>query len=194
MSIATYATGIRDYFNRLQDAMTKAEINEIATIADLLHTAYEQEKNIFVMGNGGSGATASHMVCDLNKGACFTSEKKFRVIALTDNTPMILALGNDVGFDSIFVEQMKPFAKSGDVVIGISGSGNSPDVLRAIEYANQLGCITVGVCGFGGGKLKPMVQHSFHVKVDDMQIVEDLHMIMVHILMQILNTKKCGCC
>jgi D-sedoheptulose 7-phosphate isomerase len=194
MSIATYAAGIRDYFNRLQDAMTKAEIDEIATIADLLHTAYEQEKNIFVMGNGGSGATASHMVCDLNKGACFTSEKKFRVIALTDNTPMILALGNDVGFDSIFVEQMKPFAKSGDVVIGISGSGNSPDVLRAIEYANQLGCITVGVCGFGGGKLKPMVQHSFHVKVDDMQIVEDLHMIMVHILMQILNTKKCGCC
>ena len=96
------------------------------------------------MGNGGSGATASHMVCDLNKGACFHAEKKFRLISLADCTPMILALGNDVGFESIFVEQIKIYAQPGDVVLGISGSGNSPNVLRAIEYAKQLGCVTIG--------------------------------------------------
>ena len=130
-----YIPEIRDYFTKLQDVLTKVDLGEIAAIARVLHEAYEQQRTILVMGNGGSGATASHMVCDLNKGACFHAEKKFRLISLCDCTPMILALGNDVGFESIFVEQMKPYARPGDVVLGISGSGNSPNVLRAIEYA-----------------------------------------------------------
>jgi D-sedoheptulose 7-phosphate isomerase len=107
-------------------------------------------------------------------------------MALTDNLATILAIANDIDYESIFVEQLKNFARPGDVVIGISGSGNSPNVLRAVEYAKQLGCTTVGVCGFGGGKLKPLVDCSFHVKIDDMQIVEDVHMMLMHILMRLL--------
>lgn len=194
MSTEKYTTGIRRYLTDLQDVLTKVDVNEIAAIADVLHMAYEQGKTILTMGNGGSGATASHMVCDMNKGACFQAEKKFRVISLADCNPMILALGNDVGFDSIFVEQMKAYAQPGDVVLGISGSGNSPNVLRAVEYAKQIGCVTIGAVGFGGGKLKSMVDHCFHVKVDDMQLVEDVHMILVHILMRILMVGKQGCC
>ena len=193
MTTEAYTAGIRDYLSRLQDVLTKVDVGQIATIVDVLRTAYEQEKTILVMGNGGSGATASHMVCDMNKGACFHAEKKFRFISLTDCTPMILALGNDADFESIFVEQLKPYARPGDVVLGISGSGNSPNVLRAIEYAKQLGCVTVGVCGFNGGKLKPLVDHCFHVNVDDMQIAEDVHIILVHILMRILDTGGTSC-
>ncbi len=181
-----YTQQIRRYLDKLQDVLSRVDVGEIATIAAVLHTAYEQQRNIFVMGNGGSGATASHLLCDLNKGACFHAEKKFRVIALTDNMPMILALGNDVGFDSIFIEQLKCLARPGDVVIGISGSGNSRNVLLAMEYAKRLGCVTVAVCGYDGGKLKPLANHVFHVKVDDMQIVEDVHMILGHILMRVL--------
>ena len=193
MTIEAYTTGIRNYLSRLQNVLTNVDVGQIAAIADVLRTAYEQEKTILVMGNGGSGATASHMVCDINKGACFHAEKKFRVISLTDCMPMILALGNDVDFESIFVEQLKVYARPGDVVLGISGSGNSPNVLRAVEYAKQLGCVTVGVCGFNGGKLKPLVNHCFHVNVDDMQIAEDVHIILVHILMQILDVGGASC-
>jgi D-sedoheptulose 7-phosphate isomerase len=194
MSSDRYVPAIQQYLGRLQEVLSKLDPGEIATIAEILHTAYEQRKTILVMGNGGSGATASHMVCDLNKGACFHAEKKFRVIALTDCTPMILALGNDVGFESVFVEQLKAYASPGDVVIGISGSGNSPNVLRAVEYAKNIGCTTVGVVGFGGGKLKPMVDCCFHAKVDDMQLAEDAHMILVHILMRVLDAGGTCCC
>ena len=190
MTLETYPIGIRRYLTQLQDVLTKVDVGEIAAIANVLHAAYQQQKTILVMGNGGSGSTASHMVCDMNKGACFQAEKKFRFISLTDCTPMILALGNDVGFESIFVEQVKMYAQPGDVVLGISGSGNSPNVLRAIEYAKRLGCVTVGACGFEGGKLKSLVDHCFHVKVSDMQIVEDAHMILVHVLMRILEVDK----
>jgi len=181
-----YTAQIRDYLAKLQDVLSRVEVGEIAALAAVLHTAYEQQRNIFVMGNGGSGATASHLLCDLNKGACFHAEKKFRVISLTDNMPIILALGNDVGFESIFVEQLRCLARPGDVVIGISGSGNSRNVLLAMEYAKRLGCVTVGVCGYDGGKLKALVNHCFHVRVNDMQIVEDVHMILAHVLMRVL--------
>ena len=185
-----FAAGTREYLSKLQDVLAKVDVEEIAAVAKVFREAYDRQRTIFLMGNGGSGATASHIVCDLNKGACFHAEKKFRVMALTDCTPIILALGNDVGFEAIFVEQLKNFAQPGDVVLGISGSGNSPNVLRAIEYAKQLGCTTVGVCGYDGGKLKPLADLCFHVKVHDMQIAEDLHLIMGHILMRILEVGK----
>jgi D-sedoheptulose 7-phosphate isomerase len=185
-----YVAGIKDYLEKLRDVLARVNVDEIAAVAKIFHEAYEQDRTILVMGNGGSGSTASHMVCDLNKGACFHAAKKFRVISLADCNPMILALGNDVGYDAIFVEQLKCYARPGDVVVGISGSGNSPNVLRAIEYAKQLGCTTVGVCGYGGGKLKPMVDCCFHVNVDDMQLVEDVHMVLCHVLMRILEVGK----
>lgn len=187
MTTETYTAGIRSYLTRLQDVLTKVNVDEIAAIAQVLHDAYEKQKMILVMGNGGSGATASHIASDMNKGACFHAEKKFRFLSLSDCMPMILSLGNDVGFESIFVEQLKAYAQPGDVVLGISGSGNSPNVLRAIEHAKRLGCVTIGVCGYDGGKLKPLVDHCFHVKVNDMQLVEDVHLILGHILMRILD-------
>ncbi len=187
-----YAAGARDYLTKLQAVLAGIDVEEIAAVAAVFRAAYDQGRTIFLMGNGGSGATASHMLCDLNKGACFHAEKKFRVMALTDCTPIILALGNDVGYESIFVEQLKNFAQPGDVVLGISGSGNSPNVLRAFEYAKQVGCTTVAACGYDGGKLKTLADCCFHVKVHDMQMAEDLHLVLGHILMRILDVEKQG--
>ncbi len=185
-----FADGARRYLKKLQEVLANVDVGEIAAVAEIFRDAYDRRATIFLMGNGGSGATASHMVCDLNKGACFHAEKKFRVVALTDCTPMILAVGNDVGFDSIFVEQLKNLARPGDVVLGISGSGNSPNVLRAIEYARRIGCTTVGACGFDGGKLKSLADCCFHVRVDDMQIAEDVHLILGHVLLRLLEVGK----
>jgi len=146
--------------------------------------SYHEERHIFVMGNGGSGSTASHWTCDINKGCCLELEKKFKMICLSDNIPTLMAYGNDLSYDDIFVEPLKNFFKPDDLVIGISGSGNSTNVLKAIEYATSHGGRTVGLCGFEGGKLNDMVDIPLLAKVNDMQKVEDIHMIIVHICMQ----------
>ena len=184
-----YAAPIRDYLRRLSDVIARLDVDEVDRLAHLLRDAYDRGRTIFVMGNGGSAATASHYACDLNKGACFKTARKFKVHALTDNLATLLALGNDLDYESVFVEQLKNFCEPGDIVMGISGSGNSANVLRAVEYANALGCTTVGLCGFDGGKLKPMVGQSVHVRSDDMQIVEDIHLVVGHVLMQVLGTE-----
>jgi D-sedoheptulose 7-phosphate isomerase len=141
------------------------------------------------MGNGGSGSTASHWACDLNKGCCLGLEKKFKTICLNDNLPTMMAYANDCSYDDIFVEPLKNFFQPDDLVIGISGSGNSQNVLNAIEYANEKGGRTIGLCGYEGGKLHDMVDLSLLAHVNDMQKVEDLHMIIVHISMQVIATK-----
>lgn len=180
------------YLARLQEVLAELDQAQIGALAAILKTAYDRQKTILILGNGGSAATASHMACDLNRGACLSTAKKCRALALTDALPTILAIGNDVDYESIFVEQLKNFAAPGDVVVAISGSGNSPNVLRGVEYANSIGCTTVGLCGFGGGKLKPLVHCCCHVAVDDMQIVEDVHLIVTHILMRILADHTAG--
>jgi D-sedoheptulose 7-phosphate isomerase len=182
-----YLLPIETYLKKLQKVIAELDLGEIDAVARIWKRAYDEERTIFLLGNGGSASTASHIACDINKGACLHAKKKFRVMALTDNLPTILALANDIGYEAIFVEQLKNFARPGDVVVGISGSGNSPNVLRAIEYARELPCTTIGVCGYSGGKLKPLVDCCFHVKVDDMQIAEDLHMVLGHILMRLLH-------
>jgi len=181
-----YAQAVGNYLLNVQHVVAELDIAEIDAVCNIFKKAYQEERTIFVMGNGGSASTASHMAGDINKGACLKAHKKFRVMALTDNLPIIMAIANDISYESIFVEQLKNFARPGDVVVGISGSGNSPNVLRAIEYARRLGCTTIGVCGYGGGKLKPLVDSCFHVKVNDMQIVEDVHLMLAHILMRVL--------
>ena len=178
---------IREYLHDATRAISALPIEDITRVATILHAAYAQERTIFVMGNGGSASTASHLACDLNKGASMGASKRFRVMALTDNLPTILALANDIGYDAIFVEQLKCFARPGDVVIGISGSGNSPNVLKAVAYGREIGCTTIGVCGYNGGRLKKAADYSVHVALDDMQVVEDLHMMLVHILMRVLS-------
>ncbi len=137
---------------------------------------------IFTCGNGGSASTASHFVCDMLKGASFGREKRFRIQSLTDSLPTLTAYANDVSYDSVFVEQLKNYAKPGDLVMAISGSGNSPNVLCAIEYANSAGCRTISLTGRDGGKLAAMAQLNIQVSDPHMGRIEDGHHIVCHMI------------
>lgn len=176
---------IEEYYQRekqIIDALDKNEINE-ALNAILRH--YENEDIIYVLGNGGSSATANHMVCDFDKGISLDLKKQFRVISLSDNIPMIMAIGNDIGFEDVFYLQLKNKLKPTDLVIAISGSGNSHNIVKAVQYANEVGAEVIGLTGYAGGKLKNMANINVHVPVEDMQITEDMHMSFVHVAMQI---------
>lgn len=186
------------YLKGLIEVLNTFNVVQFEKIVRLILEAYDKGKNIFVMGNGGSGSTASHFACDLNKGCCIDLDKKFKMICLNDNIPMLLALANDVSYDAVFEEQIKNFFNPGDLVIGISGSGNSENVLKAIRYANKNGGRTIGLSGFSGGQLSQLVDVAFVAEVDDMQKVEDVHMIVVHIIMQAVygtlhRTTDTGC-
>jgi len=183
-----YKTDIEGYLSRLQDTIKNLNTDEINNFINLLVEARDNDKNIFIMGNGGSAATASHFTGDFNKGVSYQYDqfKRFKFICLNDNLPTMLAYANDVGYEECFVEPLKNFFKPGDLVIGISGSGNSKNVLKAIEYANQNGGLTFGLVGYDGGKLKQLAQNCIHVNVNDMQITEDLHMVMDHLIMKVL--------
>lgn len=174
---------LRLFGKKLGDLNTK-DINKIANV---LVSAYDNGNTIFTMGNGGSGSTASHIVCDFNQGASANVVKKFKVMCLNDNMPSISAIANDISYDAIFKEQLKNFLQPGDVVIAISVSGNSQNVIQAVEYANKHGAVTIGLCGFDGGRLKKAAHYSIHVKVNDMKVAEDIHSIVSHILMKILR-------
>lgn len=173
----------KNYLSELTTVLDSFDHNQFRTIVDSIMDAYERGAQIFIMGNGGSGSTASHAACDINK-CCFDLDKKFKMISLCDNIPTILALANDISYEAIFVEQLKNLFIPGDLVIGISGSGNSENVLQAIQYANNNGANTIGLSGFSGGKLAKIVKIPFIVRIDDMQKVEDIHMIIVHMIMQ----------
>jgi D-sedoheptulose 7-phosphate isomerase len=173
-----------DYIQHLKGVLDAFPHDQFNCLYEALIDAYKDDKRIFIMGNGGSGSTASHWACDINKGCCVNSGKRFKMISLADNIPTMLAYGNDLSYQDIFLEQMINFFVPGDVVIGISGSGNSGNVLKAIEYANANAGITVGLCGYSGGKLLEMVQIPIHIAVPDMQKAEDIHLIVGHMVMQ----------
>jgi D-sedoheptulose 7-phosphate isomerase len=172
------------YIEELKKVLEDFPHDQFEKLMELLLESYEKGKHIFVMGNGGSASTASHLACDVNKGCSLDRDKKFRMICLNDSISTMLAYANDLSYEQIFVEQLRNFFDPGDVVIGISGSGNSANVLKAIEYANNNGGITVGLCGFSGGELYRIAQIPLLVRVDDMQKVEDIHMIIAHMAMQ----------
>jgi D-sedoheptulose 7-phosphate isomerase len=176
-----------NYLKELGELFETLDLEQFEKMVKMILKAYDGGKHIFVMGNGGSGSTASHFACDINKGCCFDLEKKFKMICLNDNLPTLLALSNDASFDLVFVEQMKNFFNKGDLVIGISGSGNSQNVLNAIDYAKNNGGITMGLSGFSGGKLSQTVDIPFIATIDDMQKIEDVHMIVVHMIMQAVH-------
>ncbi len=190
-----YATPdyIRGYLSKLEGVLKSLEPKEISAVGALLSAARHAGKQVFIAGNGGSAALASHVAVDLGKGCSRNREKRFRVISLTDNVPWITALGNDISYDDIFVEQLKNYAEKGDIFLAISGSGNSKNILKALQYANQAGCTTVGISGFKGGALKDMVKHHVHVKADHMGLIEDGQLIICHILMYaFMDTEGCG--
>lgn len=174
----------KSYILDLVSVLDRFPHDDFERMIAALIEAYHEKRNVFVMGNGGSGSTASHWACDINKGCSFGKRNRFRMICLNDNIPTMLAYANDISYNDVFVEQLMNFFVPGDAVIAISGSGNSPNVLRAIEYANKNEGTTIGLCGFRGGKLRNMVDIPVLVDIDDMQKIEDTHMIVVHMAMQ----------
>ena len=178
---------VHDYFQELSMAARNISSENFDLVVDTLLGAYKRGCSIFVMGNGGSASTASHFSCDINKGVSLGLAKRFRMICLNDNIPTMLAYANDNAYEDIFVEQLKNFLEPGDVVIGISGSGNSGNVIKAIQYANGRDATTISFTGFDGGKLAKIARVSMVIPVNDMQKVEDIHLILTHILMQFLH-------
>jgi len=174
------------YVKRLQQELDRLQAAEIETWADLVYEAWSQGRFVYVFGNGGSGCNASHMAEDLGKSTLHEkdlvdeSKRRLKVLSLTDNVGWILALGNDVGYERIFVDQLMNFGQAGDVVIAISGSGNSENVLQAVDWSNRHGLTTLGLTGYSGGKLKEMAKHSFHVDLNDMGMVESIHLAVFH--------------
>ena len=156
-----------------------------------LYRGFEEGRTIFLVGNGGSAATASHFGQDLAKGtlSSMSAKRRFRVIPLTDNVGFITALANDEGYESIFEQQLRNLAREGDLLVAISGSGNSPNVLRAVEYAHSIGMTTIGVTGFDGGKLRALARESVHVPIDDMGMCEAIHGVVFHAAMCFLRER-----
>ncbi len=174
------------YLQRLNDEINRTNQADLQLWADLIYQAWEREKFVFIFGNGGSGTTASHFAEDLGKSSLRESDlkdetkKRLKVLSLTDNQGWIMAVGNDVGYDQIFQQQLMNYGSQGDVVIAISGSGNSPNVLNAVDWANRHGLITFGLTGYSGGKLKQMQKHGLHVDLNDMGMVESIHLCLFH--------------
>lgn len=172
----------RSFLQRVCQEIERINVDEMQAMADAIYARYKSRRFVYIIGNGGSGSNASHFCEDLAKSTVkdFDKQKRLKVLSLTDNTPAILAWGNDTSFDRIFVEQLKNYAEPGDLLIAISGSGNSPNILRAVEWANKHQIETVGCTGFGGGKLKTLAKHNLHVPLDDMGIVESIHLTAFH--------------
>jgi D-sedoheptulose 7-phosphate isomerase len=179
---------LASYVENFANLLARIDPREVEALADALVDAYRHDRFVFVVGNGGSGANASHLCEDLGKGTLsdFERQKRLKIMSLTDNTPYILAWGNDVGYDRVFVEQLKNFASPGAILIAISGSGSSPNVLRAVEYANEIGMITFGVTGYDGGKLRALARHAVHVPSDNMGAVESAHLVIFHYILDTL--------
>src|SRR5438132_2527897 len=177
---------VRPFLERVGRELLQINPAEVRALADAIHDCYQRGRFVFLCGNGGSGSNASHFCEDLGKGTLrredFDNDRKrrLRVLSLTDNTPYILAWGNDEGFERVFVEQLKNLASPGDLLIAISGSGNSPNILRAVEWANKHDLKTFGCTGFSGGKLRDLAQQGLHVPLDDMGIVESIHLTAFH--------------
>jgi len=177
---------IDDYLRRLQAELDRVDRTEVRHLADLVYDAWQAGRFVFLFGNGGSATTASHLAEDLGKN-CVSPEdlargtgKRLKVLSLTDNVGWITALANDLRYDQVFVQQLAHYAAPGDLAIAISGSGNSPNVLEAVEWANRRGLFTFGVTGFDGGKLKRIQKAGIHVPLDDMAMVESIHVCLVH--------------
>ncbi|MEX0714001.1 MAG: SIS domain-containing protein [Pirellulales bacterium] len=177
---------VSQYVARLQQELERVDQAEIRRMAELVYQAWQNEKLVFIFGNGGSGTTATHMSEDLGKSLLRESDlkdetkKRLKVMSLTDNLGWILAVGNDLGYDQIFVQQLMNYGAAGDLVIAISGSGNSPNVLAAVDWANRHGLTTFGLTGFSGGKLRELAQSGLHVPLPDMGMVESIHLCLFH--------------
>lgn len=184
---------ITEYFTKIKKILDNIPAEKIEKVSQILLEAYKKDKQVFIMGNGGSAATASHFACDLGKGTTqghvFRNKKRFKVISLNDNTSLVTALSNDCGYDNVFTEQLINLVNKGDVVIALSASGNSKNVLNAVKYAKEKGAITIAFTGFGGGKLMSLADESLIADSNDFGPVEDSHLILEHLICDYLRKR-----
>ncbi|MGB2290329.1 MAG: SIS domain-containing protein [Schleiferiaceae bacterium] len=180
------------YIDLVKSTLDALDSKALEALVEAFHTTYEKGGNIYTMGNGGSGASASHAAGDFLKGASYGLDKRFRMICLNDNLPSMMAIANDIGWESIFVEPLKNFLSPNDLVIGISGSGNSKNVVNALEYANAQGATTVAMSGFKGGKISEIATINVHAPVMDMEVTEDVHMVIFNIVKKQMMARLMG--
>lgn len=191
---------VQDYFVRLRSAVDVVPVSEVATLARLLLQAYDRDKFVITMGNGGHGATASHFINDLSKHTVVSdhknevvvSQKRFRALCLLDNLSLVTAWANDMGYENVFVQQIANWVGEGDLVIAVSGSGNSENILRALALANERGAITVGIAGYQGGKVKQVVRHCIIVPAENDLFIEDMHLSIFHAVTSVVRRELQG--
>lgn len=182
----------QQYIDLVKSTLDALDPKALEALVEAFHTTYEKGGNIYTMGNGGSGASASHAAGDFLKGASYGLDKRFKMICLNDNLPSMMAIANDIGWESIFVEPLKNFLSEDDLVIGISGSGNSKNVVNALEYANAKGATTVAMSGFKGGKISEIATINVHAPVMDMEVTEDVHMVIFNIVKKQMMARLMG--
>jgi D-sedoheptulose 7-phosphate isomerase len=180
------------YILELQNTLKQLPTARIQEAIDLLVEARMKRRQVFIMGNGGSASTASHFVCDLAKNTRNPELPNFRVIGLTDNMAIFSALANDEGYENVFAQQLASFVEADDIVIGISASGNSANVLNAIELGNKVGARTIGMTGFDGGQLRKMVDIDIHIPSDCIEHVEDIHLMLEHLICKAIKEMDAG--
>lgn len=182
-----YKSKIQKYIQEEKAVIDSLDINVINEIMNEIKLSQERGSTIYICGNGGSAATASHYCCDFNKGVSGECERNTNFVCLSDNIPTMMAIANDISYDEIFSYQLKNRLRPGDLLFVISGSGNSKNIVRAMEVGKEKGNKIIGLCGYSGGKVKEMSNICLHVNINNMQIVEDLHMMLDHCMMFILS-------
>lgn len=183
-----FVPAMRRYIETEIGVLQNLDLQQIDSAINAVLEARARGGTIYTLGNGGSAATASHMVCDLAKGCSEAlGGAKFRVECLSDNTPIMMAIANDYCYEDIFLRQLQDKLRSEDLVIAISGSGNSENVVRAVQYAKEIGAPVIGITGYDGGRVKKLADYSMHVDIDDMQISEDVHLIFDHMMMRVIE-------
>jgi D-sedoheptulose 7-phosphate isomerase len=180
---------VASYLDGLRGVLDGLDHDAVARVIDVLWQAYRDGRRIFIIGNGGSAATASHMMCDLAKGCAAEGKPRVKAVSLTDNAALMTAIGNDIGYERLFTEQLRVLLEPGDVVVAITASGNSPNILDAVRYAREHGATAVGLIGFGGGRLKGMVDADVTVDSRNYGHVEDVHGVLEHLISQCLRER-----
>lgn len=190
-AMGTGIANAHDYFEMQKFALAQLPFQDIDKITEELWRAYEDRRKVFLFGNGGSASLACHFACDLGKGTAVAEagHKRFQVIALTSNVAVLTALANDLSYEEVFAEQLRNLIDPGDISLAISGSGNSPNVLRALEVSRELGGINIGLGGFRGGKMRLLCDYAAIVPSDNMQVVEDLQLSIAHALFTCLRQR-----
>jgi D-sedoheptulose 7-phosphate isomerase len=184
---------LKKYVDDFKKTIDLIDLNQVNKISEILAIAYKNGKSVFIIGNGGSASTASHFACDLGKGTLERhydmAKKRFKAYSLTDNVALMTAYGNDIDYNNIFVQQLRNLIEKGDILIAITGSGNSENILRSIDLANKQGATTIGFLGFDGGKAKDLTDYSIIIKSNNYGIVEDMHLMIEHMICQSLKER-----